>query len=630
MGFTRFALSTSGTPSIEDALALADKLGLDAVEVNWREVDEQVWKRLVEARGQGLVVSALDLGPVAPAEDPRTEFDRILAFTAAVSCRRLVLTCAEGEREWFDQMVAELADRCERPGLSVVVRQGRAADTASSALGTVAELRDVLARSNRGPVAAEIDLSAVLCGGEEPDRALASVVGRLGYARLGSDAARLVREQRAEVDALLADLQSYGYGDVVALPAIEETGEILERLGGSTVQDRERVRALQRTLAENELDAAVLASAENVLSLSGYWPMNGTCVAIVPRTGEPRLLVPAGEEFWAARSGWANIRMYQAGRVTDQSFADTVDEQLRGLVDTKVLGGGRIGVEGPFRAQVPPHMAHEVSGRHETIRPVIASALNAETAFFDRELTKVRARKTAPELAALRRSAEIADVGLRTFRDGLADGVRDIDLATEVERAIERFGVGYRGASRVRGYAFVMSGPQTSQCHLDYEFSSTRRMREGEWVLMELAVVADGYWQDLSRVFVIGEPDPQQRAVFEAAESAFEAARRAAVPGATGAEVDAAARNAIECAGYAENYPHQTGHGVGVAFHEQFPLLKPEASDVLEDGHVIAIEPGVYIPGIGGVRNEDNLVVGDPAGATSLQSIPHEPNVVSR
>jgi Xaa-Pro aminopeptidase/Xaa-Pro dipeptidase len=147
---------------------------------------------------------------------------------------------------------------------------------------------------------------------------------------------------------------------------------------------------------------------------------------------------------------------------------------------------------------------------------------------------------------------------------------------------------------------------------------------------MEMAVVADGYWQDLSRVFVLGEPSAFQTELHTVAEAAFQAAVAAAVPGATGEAVDQAAREVVQDGGLTEAFPHQTGHGVGVAFHEQYPLLKPGSGHVLEAGNVIAIEPGVYIPGLGGVRNEDNLIVGDAAGARSLQAVPHQLSVPAR
>jgi Xaa-Pro aminopeptidase/sugar phosphate isomerase/epimerase len=630
MTITRYAAAPTHGDGVSVLVEKAERHALDSIELDWTTVDRRDLPALAAARASGISVTAIDVGPVDSDRDPRARLSEMISLAAATSCRRLVLTqrCTPPSsgvdaRNWFEVMLRDVAQQCEDPGLSLVVRTARPHES-DAVLHTTAQLRDVLAAVNRGNVGAEADLSAMMAAGEDVQRSLDSLVGRIGHARLGDKASDIPDDV---TQRFLADLQSYGYGDTVAVAANAQLGGALEALGGSATYDADRLASFQETLAASNLDAAVMLSAENVVSVSGYWPMNGTCVAIVPRIGDPHMLVPAGEEFWAARCGWANLHMYQAGRIGDAPLAATVRKQLRGLADTGVISGSRIGVEGPFRAQVPPHMAHEVSGRHEAIRPIIAEVLDAEAVVFDEPLYRSRARKTVAELRAIRRTAAIADIGLQTFRDGLRDGVRDIDLATEVERAIETGGVGYEGAARVRGYAFVMSGPQTSQCHLDYEFSSTRRMREGEWILMELAVVADGYWQDLSRVFVLGQPTSEQREIAETAEAAFVAATKAAVPGATGDLVDAAARQVIEKAGFGEAYPHQTGHGVGIAFHEQYPLLKPGSEHVLEVGNVIAIEPGVYIPGVGGVRNEDDLVVGSADGASTLQGVPHAVNV---
>jgi Xaa-Pro aminopeptidase len=118
----------------------------------------------------------------------------------------------------------------------------------------------------------------------------------------------------------------------------------------------------------------------------------------------------------------------------------------------------------------------------------------------DELLLKERAIKTAPEVAALRRTAAAADAGLAAFRAGIRPGARDIDLAADVERIIEAEGVRLGGATRVRAWAYVMSGPQTAQAYLSYEMSTPRTMREGTASSRELGVVADGYWNDLSRI----------------------------------------------------------------------------------------------------------------------------------
>jgi Xaa-Pro dipeptidase len=631
---TRFALSFKNHGPVADLVEQARLAGLDAVDVHWDQVTGSARQSLLEAKARGVQTASIDLGAHALPGRLESVLDEILSFSAEVGNRRLIITGGSGETPAaFDDFVAgirRIADVTEPLGFALVVRVADATVRSTSLLRTTSDLRRVLAQANRGNVSAQANYQAFIDAGEDPSASTADLVGRLGHATLQG----LVTPSCTDYAPgdFLADLSVYGYGDVVSLDTddVAATASLLEELGGSETFDSARLSNIQKFLADDGLDGIVLNASKNIVAATGYWPMNGTILAFIPREGEPHLFVPAGEETWASRSGWHNIHVYQAGRIADPSLHETVSSEFAKLADKYRVRGGRIGIEGPFRAQVPPHMAHEVSGRHESLRPVVAQAFDTEPEFLSEGWTKMRAAKTERELRGIRRAAAIADEGLRTFRDGIGDGVRDIELATEVESRLEKFGIGKDGTTRVRGYAFVMSGPQTSQCHLDYEYSSTRIQRNGDNVLMEMAVVADGYWQDLSRAFVIGRPSDEIQRIYDVAEASFVAAQKAAVPGATGHEVDLAARLVIEEAGLAEAYPHQTGHGVGVAFHEQYPLLKPGSEHILERGHVLAIEPGVYIPGIAGIRNEDNLVVGSLDGATSLQTVRHAVSASAR
>ena len=630
---TRFAL-TSPEASVEQLIEYARLSGLDAVEVAWERLGNAGRQTLIDAKARGVQTASIDLGAHADPAQLESVLGEIIALSNQTGNRRLLITGGSGnDAGAFDTFVAgirRIADLTEPLGFALVVRVADAPARPGALLRTTADLRRVLALANRGNVSAQANFQAFVDAGENPSHSTSDLVGRLGHATLQGVENSTTGDYTGS--DFLTDLSVYGYGDIVSVdtPDVAATTALVESLGGSETFDTDRLARIQKFIADDGLDGIVLNASKNIVAATGYWPMNGTLLAFIPRDGDPHLYVPAGEETWASRSGWHNIHVYQAGRLMDPSLHETVTSEFGKLADNYGIRGGRIAIEGPFRAQVPPHMAHEVSGRHESLRPVLSQAFGTELEFLSDRWTKMRAAKTDRELRGIRRAAAIADVGLRTFRDGLGDGVRDIELATEVESHLEKFGIGSDGTTRVRGYAFVMSGPQTSQCHLDYEYSSTRVQRNGDNVLMEMAVVADGYWQDLSRAFVIGEPTEEIQRIYDVAEASFLAAQKAAVPGATGHDVDAAARAAVEEAGMSEAYPHQTGHGVGVAFHEQYPLLKPGSDHILEPGHVIAIEPGVYIPGVAGIRNEDNLVVGSAEGATSLQTVPHAVSVPAR
>ncbi len=636
---TRFALDARGLAP-DEAMALLAGTDLSALQVPWPS--DGPWRDRATRVGIQVALLDLEVQSLMRAADPVANLSEYIHDAIELGCRKVAVRApwtggdVPAERgsalDRWCRVLRDAARPAEDAGVTICVGMGGAAGARDSCgIANCAELAEVLGRINRGNVLVDLDAGVLLRSGEDPAKAVARFAGRIGHARLG----RRGEAPNSVLIGFLQALNTFGYGDVVVIDTYDAGVDrqrdraaavrtFLDEVGGDAGRDDDRLRRIRTAMGVEGLDLLVCVSTENLLAVTGYWPMNGTCVAIVPLDGEPQLLVPAGEETWAARCGWSNLRVYQAGRVGDPPFDESIHRLLLDRVGAMSRHPRTVGVEGPFRSLVPPHMAHEASGRHEQVRAVVSAIMGDEALrAVDGMLTRVKAIKTERELRAIRRVSTIADVGLETFRRGLADGVRDVDLATDVERAIERFGVGFESVTRARAYAYVMSGPQTSQCHLDYEFSSPRAMAPGDIVLMELAVVADGYWNDLSRVYTLGAPNEVQARLFEVAEGAFEAARHAAIPGATGADVDSAAREVIAEAGLAEAYPHQTGHGVGMAFHEPFPLLRPRSTDVLKPGMVIAIEPGVYVPGVGGVRNEDDCLVAALDGARSLQTTPH-------
>jgi Xaa-Pro dipeptidase len=127
--------------------------------------------------------------------------------------------------------------------------------------------------------------------------------------------------------------------------------------------------------------------------------------------------------------------------------------------------------------------------------------------------------------------------------------------------------------------------------------------------LLELGVVADGYWADRTRVRVAGDPSEQQGKAFEAVREAQEAAVAAIRPGVSGAEVDEAARSVIRDAGFGDFFPHITGHGLGFGYHEPLPKLAPGEMFRLVEGMITSVEPGVYFKPGGGFRIEDDVLV---------------------
>jgi Xaa-Pro aminopeptidase len=171
-------------------------------------------------------------------------------------------------------------------------------------------------------------------------------------------------------------------------------------------------------------------------------------------------------------------------------------------------------------------------------------------------------------------------------------------------------GTGYRGAERVRGFAQVSTGEaETQEGYRMILISTNRPMESGDLAMLELAVVADGFWSDRTRTCVAGTPSTAQTEAYSAILRAQDAACQALRPGVTAESVDAAARAVIADAGYADGFFHATGHGLGFRYHEQIPIIEPGVQTMLEPGMVITLEPGIYMPGLGGMRLEDDFLL---------------------
>lgn len=216
------------------------------------------------------------------------------------------------------------------------------------------------------------------------------------------------------------------------------------------------------------------------------------------------------------------------------------------------------------------------------------------------ELARIRAVKTQAEIEAISRAAEIASKAFTETVKNLREGVSERELAGELERASRLHGS--------EGHAFpviVASGPNASYPHAE---PGDRRISSEEVVVIDMGSTYSGYVSDMTRMIVGSRVGSEELRALEAVEEALERAIEKIAPGVKASEVDEAARDILGRRGYGRYFIHALGHGVGVEVHEQ-PLLSRSSSDELREGHVITIEPGVYIPGRFGVRLEELLVV---------------------
>ncbi|HXF82113.1 MAG TPA: aminopeptidase P family protein [bacterium] len=348
----------------------------------------------------------------------------------------------------------------------------------------------------------------------------------------------------------------------------------------------ERIRRLRHLIAQQQLDAMLISKPENRRYLSGFTGSAGFALV----TPCESLLLVDFRYVEQARAQAAGFEVVTA----DRQFIDTLAE----VVAARRLT--RIGFEAD----------HLTVKQHAEFAQRLTPATLAAIDGVDR----LRWVKDETELAHIARAAAIADDAFQHVLPLLRPGAVERDIALELEVFMRR-----HGAEREAFETIVASGPRSA---LPHGRAADRPLQTGDFVTLDFGATVEGYVSDCTRTVVIGEASAKQREVYEIVRAAHAAALAGIRPGLTGREADALARTVIAQAGYGEAFGHSLGHGVGLAVHEG-PTLSPREDAVLAAGHVVTVEPGIYLPGWGGVRIE-NLVVITADGCRSLTGLPTE------
>ncbi len=290
-----------------------------------------------------------------------------------------------------------------------------------------------------------------------------------------------------------------------------------------------------------------------------------------------------------------------AASVVPESFevVDATSDMVKALAGL-LNGRGKVGIdESKTSVEVHRKLTDAIEG-------------NAELVAAEGLLEGLRRVKDAAEIEAIARASALVDEVYAWIEERGLAGRTEREVAVAAEQRMREL-----GAEAPSFDSIVASGPNGSQIHAE---PSDRRIERGEYVVIDMGAIVDGYCSDCTRTLAEGDPDPAQREVYEVVLAAQRAGLDAVRAGASGKEVDATARAVVEEAGYGERFGHGLGHGVGIEVHEA-PRLSKRSEDDLLAGDVVTVEPGVYVPGEFGIRIEDLVVVtGD--GHRNLSSRP--------
>jgi Xaa-Pro aminopeptidase len=351
-----------------------------------------------------------------------------------------------------------------------------------------------------------------------------------------------------------------------------------------------RVARLRALLRRSSVEAFLILDLKNIRYLTGF---SGSDGALLVGAGKPVLL--ADGRYTAQ----AKVQAPGARVVLCRDKASGIADVL------SARGFERIGFE-PASVSVELHGALRRMAKKVCWKPLPS------------ELGAIRAVKDKKEIESIRKAIRIATAALRSTLERIRPGVCERDIAIELEYAMRT-----KGAEAPSFDTIIASGPNSAHPHAQ---PGARKIRPGDFVVVDFGAVCRGYHSDETCTFVVGRAGRKHENIYAVVKEAHDRALEAVRPGVACRAVDAAARGVIEKAGYGSCFSHGTGHGLGLDVHEA-PRLSTLSDAVLEEGMVITIEPGIYIPGFGGVRIEDTVLVGR-GGARVLTEFSKELQVI--
>ncbi|MEM2107750.1 MAG: Xaa-Pro peptidase family protein [Candidatus Bathyarchaeia archaeon] len=337
----------------------------------------------------------------------------------------------------------------------------------------------------------------------------------------------------------------------------------------------DRIASLkQAVFKDGEFDGFLIFNQANLIYFTGF---SGATALLIPKEGAPTLYVYNVNYEQAKAEGKVFI-VSLVRRSGD--LLESIAEQVKALkIENLALDAASIE---SWRA-----LAKKVKG---TTRLKVQGGI----------VSALRKVKDAQEIELMRKAAELTSEGMRAAYEILAPGMKEYEVAAEIEYAMRK-----NGSYGTAFETIVASGAYSAFPHGG---CSDRAICKGDLVVVDIGATYKYYHSDMTRTLVAGKPTDKQRKLYDIVKEAQDKALEAVKLNVKAKAVDAAARKIIAKAGYGEYFVHNLGHGVGLEVHEP-PVLGPHSKEVLAEGNVFTVEPGIYLVGYGGIRIEDTVLL---------------------
>jgi Xaa-Pro aminopeptidase len=383
-----------------------------------------------------------------------------------------------------------------------------------------------------------------------------------------------------------------------------------------------RVRSLMR---DQDLSALVVRAPDNIVYLTNYWCMKGYDAVVFPRDGEPTLIAIEPQLADAQRNSWAkDIQLFKSyderdPRPPQYRALDIALEVLRAQHLTE-----KIAIELNMGTQSADRMVGEpttpTQNYFEAFRKLTGQVVDATPL-----LNEARAIKTSQEIERMRLANELAALAMEHTRENMRVGMKESEVGGMYEAFVHGLGVGYKGkVEMARAFTLVWSGKGIAT----FTATGDRPIQKNEPTLFEIWVCVDGYWTDLTKNACPGELTPEYHKLLELLLRVFNEGTSYSRDGASFPELDRLIRARITEGGYPGQPSHPICHGVGARAHEP-PYAHQAGTGTMKKGMVLAIEPGIYWPGGGGLRLEDDFLITEN-GNEKLCSYPDDFRLATR
>ncbi|WP_211654027.1 M24 family metallopeptidase [Planococcus alpniumensis] len=299
-------------------------------------------------------------------------------------------------------------------------------------------------------------------------------------------------------------------------------------------------------------------------------------------------------------AGLALITPNDAWFITDFRYTEQAGEQVtefkvvqaqKGLIDEVARIAGEAAVE-----RLAFEQDYMTFATYSQYQEKLSATLEPVSGLIE----KLRMVKSPEELEVLKAAAKIADDAFEHICDYIKAGMTELQVSNELE-----FFMRSQGATSSSFDIIVASGLRSA---LPHGVASDKKIEQGDLITLDFGALYNGYVSDITRTVAVGEPSDKLKEIYQVVLDSQVLALEKIKPGMTGIEADAIARDYIKSKGYGEAFGHSTGHGIGLEVHEG-PGLSFRSETVLEPGMAVTVEPGIYLPGIGGVRIEDDILI---------------------